>query len=208
MTFKLKANKWLMLKWIVRNRTVFVYTQLNVKTVLRQPIQKFKVNIVLMSKTVLIQTIQFRIITQFICKYGLMAKNIVYDNFKCLYKKQSGNLLNASCMYKEDLELNNQRWWICHKTKPNLTILAHSAGTVEHRGVKPLPHNECPWYDTKLANGNVPVMLKLWGMWSTPSLPSLLGYLWPEVLAPNRFLSWSQTERNCVLIYGELNSLK
>ena len=29
-------------------------------------------------------------------------------------------------------------------------------------------------------------MLELWGMQSTPSLPLLLGLLWPGVLAPDR----------------------
>ena len=44
---------------------VFVYTQLNVKSVLFQTI-KFNINTVWMSKTVLFQTIQFSISTQFI----------------------------------------------------------------------------------------------------------------------------------------------
>ena len=38
-------------------------------------------------------------------------------------------------------------------------------------------HNECPAYDTKQSDSEVPVMLKLWGMQSTPSLPSLSGRL-------------------------------
>ena len=29
-------------------------------------------------------------------------------------------------------------------------------------------------------------MLKLWGMWSTPSLSSLPGPLWPGVVAPDK----------------------
>ena len=37
------------------------------------------------------------------------------------------------------------------------------------RGVR-LP-NECPGYDTKQSDGEIPVMLELWGMRSTPSLP-------------------------------------
>ena len=35
--------------------------------------------------------------------------------------------------------------------------------------------NECPGYDTKQSDGDVPVMLGLWGMQSTPSLPLLRG---------------------------------
>ena len=48
--------------------TDFLYTQLNVKTVLYQTIQ-FSVSRVSMSKTVPFQTIQFSISTWFKCKY-------------------------------------------------------------------------------------------------------------------------------------------
>ena len=42
-------------------------------------------------------------------------------------------------------------------------------------------------------------MLKLWGMRSSPSLPSFAGPLWPGVVAPNRFLSMGQVEQfDCV----------
>ena len=44
------------------------------------------------------------------------------------------------------------------------------------RGVR-LPPNECPGFDTKQSDGEVPVMLELWGMRSTPSLPLLPGPL-------------------------------
>ena len=37
-----------------------------------------------------------------------------------------------------------------------------------YRGVR-LP-NKCPKYDRKQSDGNVPVMLELWGMLSIPSL--------------------------------------
>ena len=40
------------------------------------------------------------------------------------------------------------------------------------RGVRP-PPNKCPGYDTKQSDGEAPVMLELWGMRSTSSLPSL-----------------------------------
>ena len=39
------------------------------------------------------------------------------------------------------------------------------------RGVR--PPNECPGYDTKQSVGEVPTVLELWGMWSTPSLQLL-----------------------------------
>ena len=71
---------------------------------------------------------------------------------------------------------------------------AQSAGAVEYtdctsaEGSDPLP-NECPGYDTKQSNGDVLVMLGLWGMQSTPSSPLLPGLLWPGVVAPDRALS-------------------
>ena len=58
----------------------FVYTQLNVKTVLYITIQ-FSVSTVLMSKTVPFQTIQFSISTQFKCKYGLIVNNISISSY-------------------------------------------------------------------------------------------------------------------------------
>ena len=47
----------------------------------------------------------------------------------------------------------------------------------------------CPGYDTKQSDGEVPVMLELWRMRSTPSLPLLPGPLWPGMVAPDRALS-------------------
>ena len=55
------------------------------------------------------------------------------------------------------------------------------------RGVR--PPNECPAYDTKQSDGEVSIMLGLWGIRSTPSLPLLPGPLWPGMVAPDRALS-------------------
>ena len=46
----------------------------------------------------------------------------------------------------------------------------------------------------------VVVMLELWGMWTTPSLPSLPDPLWPGVVATDRVLSIGQIELKCVLM--------
>ena len=67
------------------------------------------------------------------------------------------------------------------------------------RGVRP-PTNEHPGYDTKQSDGDVPVMLELWGIWNTPSLPSLPGPLWLGVVVPDRVLSMGQMELNCELL--------
>ena len=63
-----------------------------------------------------------------------------------------------------------------------------------------LHHNECPVYDTKQSDGEVPVMLELWGMRSTPSLPSLSGSLWLVVVAPEMVLSMGQIELKRLLM--------
>ena len=52
----------------------------------------------------------------------------------------------------------------------------------------------CPGYDTKLSDGEVLVMLGLWGIQSTPSLPLLSGPLWPGMVAPDRALSMGWIE--------------
>ena len=67
------------------------------------------------------------------------------------------------------------------------------------KGIR-LPLNECPWYDSKQSVGVVPIMLELWGMRSTTSLPSHPGSLWPEVVAPDGVLSMCQIELNSVFM--------
>ena len=57
------------------------------------------------------------------------------------------------------------------------------------RGVRHPRSNECPGYDTKQSDGKVAVMLELWGMQSTRSLPLLPGPHWPGMVAPDRALS-------------------
>ena len=63
------------------------------------------------------------------------------------------------------------------------------------RRVRPPLTNEFPGYDTKQSDGEVPIMLELSGMQSTPSLPSLPGSLWPGVVAPDRILSMGKIEQ-------------
>ena len=62
-------------------------------------------------------------------------------------------------------------------------------GAVEYtdcrRGKTPPRPNECPGYDTKQSDGEVPVMQGPWGIRSTPSLPLLPGPLWPGMVAPD-----------------------
>ena len=67
------------------------------------------------------------------------------------------------------------------------------------RGVRPLP-NECPRYDSKQSDGEVPIMLEVWGMQSTLSMPLLTCPLRTGGVAPDRVLSMGQIELNCVII--------
>ena len=62
------------------------------------------------------------------------------------------------------------------------------------------PTNECPRYDTKQSDCDVSVMLELWGTWSTPSLPSRPGPLWPGVVSPNKAQSMGLIEPICALV--------
>ena len=65
-------------------------------------------------------------------------------------------------------------------TQPNHTSIAQSVGAVEY--------TDC-FSVTKQSDGEVPVMLELWGMRSAPLLPSLPDPLCPGVGAPDRALS-------------------
>ena len=84
-----------------------------------------------------------------------------------------------------------------------LNTFAQSAGAVEYtdwplqRGKTPT--NECTGYETKQSDGEVPAVLELWGMWSTPSLLLLPGPLWPGVVAPDRALSRGKKELTAYL---------
>ena len=67
------------------------------------------------------------------------------------------------------------------------------------RGVRP-PHNECPGYDTKQSDGEVPVKLGLWGMWSTHFIDTAPR----STLARNGFTWYSPiyglNRTNCILM--------
>ena len=76
-----------------------------------------------------------------------------------------------------------------------LISVLQSAETVEYtncisaEGEDPHPASEWPGYDIEQSDDEVPVMLELWGMQSTPSFPLLPGPLRPGVVAPDRALS-------------------
>ena len=87
----------------------------------------------------------------------------------------------------------------------NILNIVQSAGAVEYNDYffaeeQTPPPYECPRCNIKQSNGEVPVMLKLWGMQNTPLWPSLLGPLRPGIVATDRVLSMGQIEPNCVLM--------
>ena len=63
-----------------------------------------------------------------------------------------------------------------------ITFSVGWGGCRRHR-LLPRP-KECPRYDIKQSDGEVPVMLELWGMWNAPSLSLLPGPFWPGVVVP------------------------
>ena len=67
------------------------------------------------------------------------------------------------------------------------------------RGIRP-PYYEFPGYDSKQPDSEVSVILELWEMWSTSSLPSLLGPIWLRMVAPDRAISMGQRELNYVFM--------
>ena len=67
-------------------------------------------------------------------------------------------------------------------------MIVQSAGAVEYTDTF---HNEFRGYDTKQSDAEVPIILGLWGMQSTPLLPLLPGPLWSRMVAPDRALTMS-----------------
>ena len=63
--------------------------------------------------------------------------------------------------------------------------------------------NEYPGYDTKQSDGEAPVVLELWGIWNTSSLPLLPGPLWPGVVAPDWVLSMGQIEQTILTVISQ-----
>ena len=76
--------------------------------------------------------------------------------------------------------------------------IVQSTGALEYTGAR--TPNESPGYDITLSNDEVLVTLELWGMRSTPSLPSLPGPHWLGVVAPDRVLSIGQIGLDYILL--------
>ena len=94
-------------------------------------------------------------------------------------KKQKGHSLEA-------LQLRSHFYYKIYTRSKNSAV--QSTGAVEYFNC-----NECPDGDTKKSDDEAPV-LEVWRVWSTSSLPSLPGPLWPGVVVPDRVLSIGQIE--------------
>ena len=108
--------------------------------------------------------------------------------------------------YKQRTQLNDHLWprdgpvvWSCRIYKQTASL---------QRSKTPLP-NECPAYDTKQSDGELPVMLEIREMRCTPSLPSLPGPLRLGVVAPiygsNRTKLCTYTKLKCLKYNSVLN---
>ena len=78
----------------------------------------------------------------------------------------------------------------------HIHTLEQSTGAVEYTN----PSNECPRYYTKQSDGEVPVMLGLWGIWGTPSMPLLPGPFWSGVVAPDKDPIYGLNRTNCKIM--------
>ena len=100
-------------------------------------------------------------------------------------------------VYSEDIKIFAKTSNLFTSNK-NIMLLNTPIAPLQSGKTRP-PTNECLGYNTKQSNGEVPVMLELWGIQSTPSLPLLLRPLWPGI-APDRALSMGQIDLNCLLM--------
>ena len=119
------------------------------------------------------------------------SNNLISD-FSCTWRnisKFSVECLNAFSFLENPI-------YTSEKQQKNTEFLIVSSRTAKYK----TPPKECPRYDAKQSDGEVPVMLELWGMQSTPSLPLLPGQFKPVVATPDRVLSMGQKELNCVLM--------
>ena len=93
-----------------------------------------------------------------------------------------------------------------YRLKINLSyaIIAQSVGAVEYTGCNSADGydttNECPDYGTKESDGEIPVKLELWGMRSSPLLPSLQGPFKPGMVASDMGPIYGLNRTNGILM--------
>ena len=82
----------------------------------------------------------------------------------------------------------------CVTSFRRITLLWHVCSGRRSKYNSKTDINGCPWYDTKQFNGEILVILELWGMWSTLKLPLFPSELMPGLLVADRVLSICQME--------------
>ena len=127
----------------------------------------------------------------------LRITNMTGDVFCLFFHVLFYFFLNFSAMY-------DKLFFVCSKVRHEQET-AHSTGTVEYTDCfsaeGKTPPQRVSWiYNSKQSDCEASVMVELWGMRNTPSLPSFPGPLCPRVVAPDKVLYMDQIERNCVLI--------
>ena len=78
-------------------------------------------------------------------------------------------------------------------------FIAESVGAVVYTDCTSMTPDECLGYDTKQSDGEVPTMLGLWEIRSTPSLLLFPGPLRPGMVTPDRALSMGWIELTAFL---------
>ena len=136
------------------------------------------------------------------CNHVTVFKWMSSGLFKNVIKKLFTNRIHLIYV-REGLAKNNP-----HKTQPTNCPVDWSCRI--HwlhlcKEVRPPSTNEYPGYDTKQSDGEVPVILELWGMRGTPSLLSLSDPLWPGMVAPDSHIYGPNRTKLCT--YAKLNCL-
>ena len=132
--------------------------------------------------------------------YGMLSSFKFYGCFVCISGR---TVLDISFLKKV---YNHYKMYTIYTIMDNtLSLLYYIYYTaMDCRIHRPLPclgvrpPQRVSWFDTKQSDGEVPGLQELWGMQSSPSMPSLTGPLWPGMVAPDRVLSMIQIELNCV----------
>ena len=93
---------------------------------------------------------------------------------------------------------DNHKLYITYESFINMPSRIGHKNTLTEVGSE--PPQQVSGYDIKQSDGDVPVMLELLRMLSTPSLPSIRGPLWPRILEPEKVLSMGQIKVNCVIM--------
>ena len=101
-TFKLCPNKWLILNWIVKNRSFFFL----LLTVYKHNYWYFIELLVIHSNT---------------WNHLTVSKKMSFGSFKNVINKMYLQIIYLIYIYEKNLPLNNLQWFICCKSKPKQT---------------------------------------------------------------------------------------